>query len=229
MAKPSRGGVEFSGMDCSQLLKRLMQQAGLDSYRALSRRSGVSPWSITLLRQGQLQRLRVDALLRLSQALAVPVEELIIGFYGSSGSPSPEPAPSTGEAAAPVAALQREYERLQQQLVEQEEQVRRQVQADAIALLESWLLQWPTAAYAAQQNASLPAARLLPLTKPLDTLLHAWDIVPIGTVGADVSFDPQLHQPMGGNPQPGQRVRVRYVGYRHGDRLLYRAKVSPVD
>jgi molecular chaperone GrpE (heat shock protein) len=58
-------------------------------------------------------------------------------------------------------------------------------------------------------------------------LVAAWEVEPIGTVGTEVPYDPQNHQLMGGTVQPGESVRVRYVGYRQGDRLLHRAKVSP--
>jgi hypothetical protein len=33
---------------------------------------------------------------------------------------------------------------------------------------------------------------------------------------------------MEGNAQPGDFVKVRYVGYRQGEKLLHRAKVSPL-
>lgn len=228
-----------NGADYSQPLRQLMQQANINSYRQLSQAAGVSRWAINLLRQGQVHRLRVEALQQLSQTLNSPVAALLATFSGDG--PHPQKAaqpPGSGEphvhktaqplqSAASTEALQREYERLQQRLIEQEAQVRQQVQADAIAILESWLVQWPTALNAVQQNPNLPAARLIPLTKPLDALLHAWDLVPIGTVGEETSFDPQIHQPMSGNPQVGELTRIRYVGYRHGERLLYRAKVSP--
>ena len=134
-------------------------------------------------------------------------------------------APST--ASPDVEALRREYERLQQQLADQEQEVRQRVQRDAIATLESWLVQWPTAVYAAQNNPDLSATKLLPLARPIETLLQSWDVTPIGTVGQEEPFDPTIHQPREGNPQVGQIVRIRNVGYRHGEKIVYRAKVSP--
>ena len=212
-------------VDYSPQLKQLMQQVNLASYRALGERAGVSQWTINLIRQGQIHRLRLELLLALSRTLQIPLPDLIELFSppqdnllpGSSGNPEPN-----------VNALRREYERLQQRLAQQEDDLRQQLQRDAIAMIESWLLQWPTAAHAVQQNGNLPASRLLPLTQPLQALLQSWNVVPIGTVGEEVAFDPQMHQPMGASPEPGQRVRIRYVGYLHGDRLLHRAKVSPV-
>ena len=124
--------------------------------------------------------------------------------------------------------LQHEYDRLQQQLVQQRQDLWQEFQQSSVQVLESLLLQLPTAAYAAQQNPQAPAVKLLPLLRPLDQLLQAWGIEPIATVGADVSYDPQQHQLMAGVAQPGDSVKVRYTGYRQGNRLLYRAKVSPV-
>ena len=124
--------------------------------------------------------------------------------------------------------LQHEYDRLQQQLVQQRQYLWQEFQQSSVQVLESLLLQLPTAAYAAQQNPQAPAVKLLPLLRPLDQLLQAWGIEPIATVGAEVPYDPQQHQLMAGVAQPGDRVKVRYTGYRQGDRLLYRAKVSPV-
>ena len=51
-----------------------------------------------------------------------------------------------------------------------------------------------------------------------------------GTVGEVVPYDPQFHQLLegGGNAETGDPVIIRYVGYLQGDKLLYRAKVSPV-
>jgi molecular chaperone GrpE (heat shock protein) len=95
-------------------------------------------------------------------------------------------------------------------------------------VLESWLVQWPTAAYAAQQNQQLPAVRLLPLVRPVEQLLQQWGVEAIASVGSELAYDPHLHQLMEGTAQPGELVRVRYTGYRIGEKLLYRAKVSPI-
>ena len=101
-------------------------------------------------------------------------------------------------------------------------------QQSSLQVIESWLLQCPTAAYAAQQNQQLPAVRLLPLVRPLEQLLQEWGVEAIASVGAEIPYDPHLHQLMEGTAQPGEAVRVRYIGYRQSEKLLYRAKVSPV-
>lgn len=126
-----------------------------------------------------------------------------------------------------AAALRQEYQRLQLQFQQQRERLTQDFQEESLQILESWLLQFPTAAYAAQKNPQVPAVRLLPLMRPVEQLVQAWGLESIAPVGAEIPYDPQQHQLMDGTAQVGDRVRVRYTGYRQGNRLLYRAKVSP--
>lgn len=193
--------------DYSPQLQSLMQTVGLGSYRALARAAGVSRGMVDRLRQGQVGRLPVQTLLSLSQALQVPATDLMTQF----GAPVDLPPAKAPSLPSP-----------------DPDQERRQIQAEALVCLEPWLRQWPTAVAAAQRQPDLPASRLLPLAHPWQELLQRWGVTAIGEVGAELPYDPQIHQPLQGNIAPGQRVRVRYLGYRHGDRLLYRAQVSAV-
>jgi hypothetical protein len=68
---------------------------------------------------------------------------------------------------------------------------------------------------------------LAPLLRPLERLLAEWGLETIAAVGAIVAYAPQEHQLLEGSALPGDPVKVRYVGYRQGPVLLYRAKVSP--
>jgi hypothetical protein len=88
-------------------------------------------------------------------------------------------------------------------------------------------LQWPTAVAAVEKNPEIPATKLLNLVKPVNELLKQWAVEAIGTVGAAIDYAPQFHQLLDGEAEPGDLVWVRYVGYRQGEKLLYRAKVSP--
>jgi molecular chaperone GrpE (heat shock protein) len=92
------------------------------------------------------------------------------------------------------------------------------------------LLQWPTAAAVAQKNPQWPAVKLLPLVRPLANLLKQWQVEAIASVGETLPYDPQWHQLLESELQvePGTPVIVRYVGYRQGKHLLYRAKVRPI-
>ena len=211
--------------DFTHPLQQLMQRVGVSSFKALSREAGVSERQVRRLRQGQVSQLRVETLLKLSQALQVSVSELLDTF--SSTSILPVSQDDEGEGAS-LEALRQEYQRLQQQLHDQRETLMQEFQQSSLQVLESWLVQWPTAAYAAQQNQQLPAVRLLPLVRPVEQLLQEWGVEAIAPVGSELPYDPQWHQLMEGTAQPGETVRVRYTGYRQGGKLLYRAKVSPI-
>ncbi|MEQ8538679.1 MAG: helix-turn-helix domain-containing protein [Coleofasciculus sp. D1-CHI-01] len=223
-----------SAPNYTQQLQYLMQQVDVSSFRQLSRVSGVSERQLKRLRQGQVLQMRVETLLKLSQVLQISVDQLLTLFSPESISPMTPPRDRTSpssEIPTPESLdnLKQEYHRLQQQFAAQRETLLQEFQQSSVQVLESWLLQWPTAAYAVTQNDQLPAIRLLPLIKPVEQLLQQWGIDAIASVGDELAYDPQWHQLMSGTVQPGELVRVRYVGYRQGDKLLYRAKVSPVN
>lgn len=218
--------TQYFSQELTQRLQELMQPLSFRSYKELSKSTGVSEKQLRRLRQGQISQMRGETLLKLSQALQVSVDELLATFSSESSSPYP-PSSVRGEAIS-VEALRQEYQRLQQQLEQHREILIQEFQQSSLQVLESWLVQWPTAAYAAQQNQHLPAVRLLPLVRPVEQLLQEWGVEAIASVGAEIPYDPHLHQLMEGNAQPGETVRVRYIGYRQAEKLLYRAKVSPV-
>lgn len=198
-----------------------MQQLGIPSFRQLSRLSGVSDRQLKRLRQGDITRMRLETVLKLSETLQWSVAELLQHF--SSDSPTSPP-----EHAATLAAVRQEYQRLQQQLKRQQDTLTQAFQESSLQVLETWLVQWPSAAAAAKKNPQLPAARLLPLVKPVEKLLQNWEVSAIAAIGEELDYDPQWHQLMSGTAQPGDKVRVRYAGYCHAGKLLFRAKVSPV-
>ncbi|HEY9763005.1 MAG TPA: helix-turn-helix domain-containing protein [Trichocoleus sp.] len=218
--------------DYTEPLRQLMNQVGFRSFRALAEAAGVSDWTIKQIRRGQLSSLRLEVALRISQALQVSLNDLLkklssavsqINVVEATAIPTATPT-----ASDQVEQLQQEYQRLQAQMAQQRESLQAAFQANALTAIEPWLLQWPTAVYATKQNPQVPAVRLIPLMQPLERLLKEWDVRAIAPVGSEAPYDPQLHQLMEGTAQPGQSVRIRYTGYWHGDKLLHRAKVSPV-
>ncbi|MGJ5629509.1 nucleotide exchange factor GrpE [Nostoc sp. CALU 1950] len=214
-------------MPHAQKLQDLMQQVGISSFKALSRAAGVSERQILRLRQGKLEQMRVEVLLKLSSVLQMSLNELITTF--STVELLQEQKVSTQELLQEIADLRREYDRSQLQLEQQREILLQELQQSSLQLLESLLLQWPTAAKTAQENPQLAAVKIVPLVqKPLEKLLQAWGVEAIAPVGAELPYDPQLHQLIKGTAQPGEIVKVRYTGYLQGEKLLYRAKVSPL-
>lgn len=192
-----------------------MMGCGIESFRVLCDRANLSRHALSTLRQGKAELLKYQDLVRLGQVLQVSPQQLIQSF-------------SSLAVESGVDSLKAEYQRLQQQLDNQRQATKIEFQQEAIQQLESLLLQLPTAAYAAQNNPSMPARNLLPLLRPINELLKRWGITAIAEVGAQVSYDPHLHQLMDADTQAevGMPVTVRYVGYREGDKLLYRARVS---
>lgn len=206
--------------DRTEILRHLMELVGISSFQLLSDRTGMSRRAIDTLRKGNAATLRYADLAKLAEVLQIEVNELIAKFIS-------EPSNSEVSISA-IAALREEYQRLQQKFEHQKQELRSQFERETIHQLESLLLQLPSAAYAAQQNPNMLAKNILPLLRPLDALLQKWGITTIGSVGAEVSYDPYRHQLMEGSDEleEGSMVIVRYVGYMQGEKLLYRARVS---
>jgi molecular chaperone GrpE (heat shock protein)/DNA-binding Xre family transcriptional regulator len=215
---------------CSESLKASMNAVGIQSVRGLAQQSGVSRRQIERLRQGEVQRLSVENAMRLATTLNLTLMDFL-GVFDPSAPDASRLAPDEPCLVQPQVAqsmaLMADYQRLEQELEQQRSHLQAIFQSEALNILESLLLQWPTAAHAAQQNPTLPAVRLIPLLKPLEQLLQAWEIEAIATVGAIVPYDPTLHQWAGETapPEVQHPVQVSHVGYRQRERLLYRAKV----
>ncbi len=210
-------------------LAYLMQKAGITNLEQLSKISGLSSWQLARIQYGLLPKMSVENLLKLAKALQLSPDNLLT--YLSSDllfKANENQVIFSSENNSEIESLQIEYQRLEQQLAQQKEILTQEIQNQVIMILESWLLQWPTAAAAAQKDPGFSAVKLLPLVRPLNNLLKHWQIEAIALVGEMVNYDPQWHQLMEGNAELGTSVIVRYVGYRQGQKLLYRAKVNPV-
>ncbi len=209
-------------LDFTPVLRPLMQRVGVASFKALGVAAGVSENQIRQIRRGAIAQVRLEALLKLSQALQISLSELLDHLH-------PEPVGDRRSGyRPPAAALQSEYDRLLTQLAQQQISLHQDFQQRSLQTLESLILQLPTALHAAQQNPQMPAVKLLPLLRPIDQLLGEWGIVAIAPVGSVVAYNPSHHELLAGIANPGDSVTVRYTGYFQGDRVLYRAKVSPV-
>lgn len=208
-----------------QTLQRLMQRVNISSQRALAEKANVSRWQVQQLRQGKIDTMRVVVLKQIAAALDYSLNELLQAF-DSEQSLSNKIAEIDNNKH--ITRLQQEYTRLEQRLEKQHHSLRHQFQIESLQVLESWLTYWPTAAKAATDNDGFDAKKLLPLVKPMERLIESWGVSIIGTVGEQLSYDPQQHQLVKGIADAGDIVRVRHVGYRHGDNLLQRAKVMPL-
>jgi len=205
--------------DYTSQLQELMQRAGVSSLEELSQKARVSPLQIIRLRRGLALQTPVGILLKISQGLNISLTELLSAF-------APGAVPDRENASG--GNLEQEYQRLQTQIEEQRSVLLEEWKRESLHTLESWLLQWPTVVHRVQENPQLPAVKLLRFVSPVEQLITEWGVEAIAPVGAEVAYDPHLHQLLEGTAQPGQPVMVRYTGYRQGSKLLYRAKVSPV-
>jgi molecular chaperone GrpE (heat shock protein) len=216
-------------------LRRLMKRVNLTSWRSLSAASGVSIGQIRIVRQAQWDRLTLGTIDRLAQALHCSRTEFLEAFEWwavserSNRSDASERSERSATKPDQASVLQAECDRLREALDRQASDLNRRFQTQAIDQLESFLTFWPVAADRARRDPSLPAIKLVPLLKPIEALLASWQVEAIGAIGQLTEFDPSLHQPISDQINSGDRVRVTHCGYRHGDRLLFRAKVCRDD
>ncbi|MGV0023898.1 helix-turn-helix domain-containing protein [Phormidesmis priestleyi] len=206
-------------------LQHFMQLGGISTFKQLSQKSGISEKQVMRLRRGEIGQMRVETLQKLAEALGIMLSDFLAAF---SQDALLHTTPVEDNFSSVQQDYQREYERLQERLTQQRQDLWQEFQQMSLQTLEPWILQWSAAVYAAQQNPQAPAVKLVPLVRPVERLLADWGIEAIAPVGAEIPYNPQEHQLMGGTAEVGALVRVRYAGYRQGDRLLYRAKVSPV-
>ena len=218
---------QYSYETNKQLLEDLMRQVDIANIYELSEKAGVSRLPIIRIQRGLILNIPVGAIARIAKALNISIDSLIDTFSDQDIVVKTGPQVENNHSDA-LAACKQEYQKLQQEMLQQQEFLEAEFQRSSLETIESWLLQWPTAAMAVSKNPNLPANRLLTLVEPVEELLKQWNVTAIATVGEKVSFNPQYHQLIKGTAQIGDVVEVRYVGYKQEDKLLYKAKVSAV-
>jgi molecular chaperone GrpE (heat shock protein) len=203
-------------IDRTGKLRELMERSNINSFRQLYQVTGSSVSTINRLRSGKIGALRWQTLVNVSAGLKISIDELL-EIFGDSSSKSERQQ---------IATLQEEYRYLQQQLEQQRETLVSEFQAQSLQILESFLTYFPTAKQAVISNPDFPASKLIPLTRSIEQLISSWGVTVIGEVGSEIIYDPQWHQLIEGVVNPGEIGIVRYVGYRQGDKAIFRAKVS---
>lgn len=216
---------QYSYETNKQLLEDLMRQVNIANVYELSEKAEVARLPIIRIQRGLISNISVGTIARIAKALNISIDSLIETFSEQQISKAEPHTPKDNDA---LAACKQEYQKLQQEMLQQQEFLEAEFQRSSLETMESWLLQWPTAAVAVSKNPNLPASRLIDLVKPVEELLKQWKIEAIATVGEQVAYNPQHHQLIKGTAEIGEVVEVRYVGYKQEDKLLYKAKVSPV-
>jgi transcriptional regulator with XRE-family HTH domain len=192
--------------EINTVLQDLMTENGIESYLELSRKSKVSELQFYRLENNLLDHLPLGVLKKIATAFNIPLSSFIERLTHQIDRASFNDTPSVENNT-----LIKEY------------------QQEIISILESLLLQLPTVVYAVKNNPDLPANRLLPLLEPINQLLSSWGISSISQVGDIVNYNPQEHELMDNDDHENiSKVEIRYVGYRQQDKLLYRAKVTPI-
>lgn len=195
-------------------LRHRLERVGI-LYRTHLVQRGFSRRQVQHIYQGEMGALRLETLTALAQLFGISAGQLLTELETISQRSLPSPLPSVA-ALAPSPESSDAF-------------LRETLQRQALDTLESFLRFWPTAAYAAQQNPTAPAVKLLPLVNPVMKLLEDWGVRAIAPVGEWVVFDPTLHQSSTAGIMPGIQVRVTHQGYVWGEppRLLFRAQVVP--
>lgn len=195
----------------TEALQALMQAAQVQSYRALAIKAGVSRWQIQQLRTGNGHKMRLSTLTQLAEALKIPSIDFLQAFQLV---PQTQVASNAGDRQS-TDGQDSDFQTVA-------------LQTAALQTLETWLIQWPTIAKRAREKGdALPAAKVLPFIRPIESLMREWDVQPIAAIDSQIPYDPQYHQLTQGFVQPGEMVRVTHAGQLHRGRLLHRAKVKP--
>jgi DNA-binding Xre family transcriptional regulator len=203
-----------------QILATLMSQAEIKNMKQLIKISGVSELQLIKLQNGLFLKLPLEVIIKISQALQVSLDDLISLF-------SPELVSEKFENLS-LETIKKESEILQQKLLTQKQTLLDEFQQSSLDILESWLIQWPRAVFLAKNNPHFPVKSLLMLIKPIEKLLLQWGVKAIASINAEIPYNPQYHQLIEGTAQPGDLVKVRYIGYKKGEKLLHRVKVVPL-
>ncbi|MEL7223549.1 MAG: helix-turn-helix transcriptional regulator [Cyanobacteria bacterium J06576_12] len=189
----------------TETLQTLMQAANLTSYRAIAQKADLSRWQIQQLRTGNITKMRIEALTKLSAALEISLTTLLDHFL-------PQPPTPNSQKVVNENSLSSDSE----------------LQQAALQTLETWLTQWPTIAKRAQENPNLSAIKLLPFIRPVEQLMTEWNVAPIAPIDEQLPYNPTLHQLTKGTATPGDLVQVTHTGQTYDGKLLHRAKVKPV-
>ena len=126
-----------------------------------------------------------------------------------------------------IAALREEYQRLREQ-GQRERDSAASAGFDALARrLAPLLAQLATMESMAGGERAPRLEDVFKLFDMLEKTLAEDGLARIGAVGEETAFDTRWHQRIGGaEVDDGDRVRVRFIGYRIGENVLLKAMVS---
>ncbi|KJH73644.1 hypothetical protein UH38_00020 [Aliterella atlantica CENA595] len=209
------------------LLLEWMQRVDIPNWQALQQKSGISSTAIWQLRDGDTTNLKLYELSQIATVLCVPLAELLekLGFPLEH----PELAASRLECAQLTSqwqqvtkeqeALRQEGLRLHQELQQQRLELTQELRQSTFEQLQTLLTNYPSIHSLVGIKPELPAKNLL-------SLFTSLNYEQIGKPWQKVPFEPQIHQPDASDITVGELVYIRFVGYKHQQRILCPAKVS---
>jgi molecular chaperone GrpE (heat shock protein) len=126
-----------------------------------------------------------------------------------------------------IAALREEYERLREQGIRERDSAA-SAGFDALARRLAPLLAQLTTMESLAGGERAPRLKdVFRLFGMLEKVLAEEGLARIGAVGEEAAFDARWHQRIGGaEVDDGDRIRVRFVGYRMGENVLLKAMAS---
>lgn len=128
-----------------------------------------------------------------------------------------------------VERLRSEYAALEDRSRQASQALGREQRMQLFQQLRPLLVQLPTLAAALEQGAEVPAQSVIDVLGPLGELADDLGLERIGQAGEVVGYEPTRHQVVGAGgpaPGPGDRVRVRYVGYLMDGDVVCKAEVT---
>jgi len=198
-------------------LRMRMSALNIANWQQLRKQSGLEAASLRHIRRGEIQKINLPEIDKLAHLLNYQPEEFLKKL----------------SAIAPInpniedlTILRKECERLKNQLEQQRELLTQEIQESFFGELQTLLTNYPSLRKMVENKSDLSARNIIALLTPLDNLLRSWHYEPIGRVWEQVEYDPELHQIDSGDIEPGEKVYIRFVGYRESDRVITPARVS---
>ncbi len=198
-------------------LRMRMSALNIANWQELRQQTGLVASVLRHIRRGELDSVNSSDLAKLANSLSYQPEELWQKLGNLSlGNGNIEE----------VASLRKECERLQNLLEQQKEMLTQEIQESLFDQLQTLLTNYPSLRKMVEVRSDMPARNIVALLTPLDNLLRAWDYEPIGRVWEQVEYNPELHQADSSSIEEGEKVYIRFVGYRENDRVICPARVS---
>ena len=130
------------------------------------------------------------------------------------------------EARKKIEDLGAKCEELNQKLEQLPLDFQKNWQEELFTSLQYLLVNYPIAKMVAKLKPHTSIKNFIPLLKPIDDLLQQWQIESIGKPWEKVSFNAEIHYSEEEKFTPEEEVYIRLVGYKQGEKILTKAKVS---